>query len=182
VSCADAAGRPNIITVSYAGVVNTTPPLINICLKPTRFSHGIIKQSREFVINIPSAALLEVTDYCGVVSGRDVNKFVTTGLTPLPAERVKAPLIKECPVNLECVSTQIVTCGTYDLFVAEVVAAHGDEAVLRSTNRVDIGKLQPIAFCYDSMEYWSLKEELGRYGYTKGELGSAAHSDAPEVG
>jgi flavin reductase (DIM6/NTAB) family NADH-FMN oxidoreductase RutF len=172
VSCAAPTGQPNIVTVSYAGVVNTSPPLINICLKPSRFSHGIIKATRQFVINIPSVALLPATDYCGVVSGRDVDKFAATGLTPLPAQRVKAPLIAECPVNLECVTSQILTCGAYDLFVAEVVAAHGDDNILDEQNRVDIANLKPMAFCYDTMEYWSLSERLGRYGYTKGKLNS----------
>lgn len=176
VSCADAAGRPNIITISYAGIVNTTPPLINISIKPSRYSHGLIKESGEFVINIPGVSLLEETDYCGVASGRTVDKFAATGLTAVPASCVKAPLIKECPVNLECVTTTIVSCGHYDLFIAEVVAAHGDEEFLKAGNKVDIAKLQPIAFCYDAMEYWSLRDSLGRYGYTKGKLGSAAHS------
>ena len=178
VSCADAGGRPNIITISYGGIINTTPPIINISIKPSRYSHGLIAAAGEFVINIPGVDLLEETDYCGVASGRDVDKFAATGLTPLPASRVKAPLIKECPVNLECVTTQVVTCGAYDLFIAEVVAVHGDEEVLKAGNKIDIAKLQPIAFCYDAMEYWSLKDDLGRYGYTKGKLGSAAHSSS----
>jgi flavin reductase (DIM6/NTAB) family NADH-FMN oxidoreductase RutF len=170
VSCADAGGRANIITISYAGIVNTSPPLINISIKPSRLSHGIIKDSGEFVVNIPGEELLEISDWCGVVSGREFDKFAGTGLTALPAEKVKAPLIKECPVNLECAVTAIHPCGIYDLFIAEVVAAHGDEEFLNAKGRVDPGKLKPIAFCYNSMEYWSLAASLGRYGYTKGKL------------
>ena len=170
VTCTDARGRHNIITISYAGIVNTTPPLINISIKPSRHSHALIRATGEFVINIPGENLLRQTDYCGVASGRDVDKFAETGLTALPASLVKAPLIKECPVNLECVTRQIVRCGDYDLFIAEVLAVHADEDCLQAGNRLDIGRLRPIAFCYDAMRYWSLKDDLGKYGYTKGRL------------
>ena len=170
VSCVDLAGQRNIITISYAGIINTVPAIINISVKPSRHSHRMIKEAGDFVINIPGDDLLKETDYCGVASGRDVDKFAATGLTPLPAAIVKSPLINECPINLECVTKQIVTCGSYDLFVAEVVAVHGDEEVLQAGDRVDIDRLRPIAFCYESMQYWSLSNNLGKYGYTKGRL------------
>jgi len=170
VTCTDRSGRHNIITISYAGIVNTSPPIINISVKPSRYSHAMLKETGDFVINIPGEDLLKEADYCGVASGRDVDKFAATGLTALPASLVKSPLIKECPINLECVVQQVVTCGSYDLFIAEVVAAHGDEEYLQAGNKIDIARVKPIAFCYDSMQYWSLKENLGRYGYTKGKL------------
>jgi flavin reductase (DIM6/NTAB) family NADH-FMN oxidoreductase RutF len=170
VSCTDLSGRHNIITISYAGIVNTTPPIINISIKPSRYSWGLIKATGDFVINIPGENLLRETDYCGVASGQDVDKFALTGLTPLPSSLVKSPLIKECPVNLECVTSQIVTCGNYDLFIAEVVAVHADEEFLDAGRRLDIDRVKPIAFCYDAMQYWSLKANMGKYGYTKGKI------------
>lgn len=173
VTCIDAAGKANIITISYAGIINTLPPIVNIAIKPSRYSHGVIRETREFAINIPGVDLLEISDWCGVVSGREVDKFAESGLTALPATRIRSPLIEECPVNFECQVIDIQTYGGYDLFVAEIVACHADEEMLGDGKKVDIGRLQPIAFCYNAMEYWSLAEPLGRYGYTKGKLSQA---------
>ena len=170
VTCQDKAGNSNIITISYIGVVNAEPPMIYISVRPPRFSYNMIKESGEYVVNIPGENLLRVTDYCGIVSGRKVSKFETTGLTPIPAQKVKAPLIKECPVNLECVIKQIVPLGTHDVFISEVVAVNADEEVLDPDEKVDIGKARPFSFCYDSMQYWSLKEGVGLYGFSKGKL------------
>jgi len=170
VTCQDSEGNANIITISYAGIVNAEPPMVYISVRPPRFSYNMIKESGEYVINIPGEELLRVTDYCGLVSGRKVNKFEATGLTPMPAEKVKPPIIKECPINLECVTKEVVSLGTHDVFIAEVVAVHATEEALTENGKLDIAKAKPFAFCYDSMQYWSLKEDIGGYGLSKGKL------------
>ncbi|MEW6266200.1 MAG: flavin reductase family protein [Thermodesulfobacteriota bacterium] len=170
VTCQDREGNSNIITISYAGVVNADPPMIYISVRPPRHSYNMIKESGEFVINIPGENVLKETDYCGIVSGSKVDKFQATGFTAIPAAKVKAPLIKECPVNLECMVKNVIPLGSHDLFLSEVVAVQADEDVLHPDDKVDIEKVKPFSFCYDSMQYWSLKERIGAYGFTKGKL------------
>ncbi|MBI5445502.1 MAG: flavin reductase family protein [Deltaproteobacteria bacterium] len=172
VSCCDGNGNSNIITISYTGILSADPPLVYISVRPARFSYPMLKEGGDFVINIPGMEHLGVTDYCGVASGRNGSKFETTGLTELPASVVKSPLIAECPVNLECKITQVVPCGTHDVFMAEVVAAHADEGILTDGGKVDIAKVAAIAFCYDALEYWSLNARARGYGFTKGKLKS----------
>jgi flavin reductase (DIM6/NTAB) family NADH-FMN oxidoreductase RutF len=109
-------------------------------------------------------------DFCGVVSGSKLDKFSTTQLTSMTAEKVKAPLIKECPVNLECRVKQVISLGSHDLFLGEVVAAHMDTEIQDEKGRMDIGKAKLFAFCAGAAEYWSLRERIGGYGFTKGNL------------
>lgn len=170
VTCQDEAGRGNIITIAFAGVVNSAPPMIGIAVRPSRYSYRIMKESKEFVVNIPSERLLRVTDFCGVASGRDVNKFEATGLTPNPSQEIRAPLIAECPVNLECVVRQILPLGSHDLFIGEIVALHVDDAVLRPNQSIDIQRALPFTYCPGAREYWNLKEHIGNYGFTKGRI------------
>ncbi len=158
-------GEPNIIAIAWTGVVNNSPPMVYVAVQPSRYSHGLIKGSGEFVINIPSAEMAKVVDYCGMVSGRDVNKFRETGLTPLAASQVRAPLIKECPVNLECKVRSVVSLETHDVFIGEVVAVHADKGVLDDKGMPDFEKIRPCAFCMG--EYWELKERIGRYGFSR---------------
>ena len=174
VTCQDGRGRSSIITISFIGVVNSDPPMISIAVRPNRYSHPIIKESNEFVVNIPSEKMLKVTDFCGVASGRDVNKFDVGKLTPIPSEKVKVPSIAECPINLECVLKHILSLGSHDLFIGEIVALRADEGVLRSNqSSVDIQKILPFAYCPGgpgALEYWGLRECIGTYGFTKGKI------------
>ncbi len=174
VTCQDERGRSSVITISFIGVVNSDPPLISVAIRPNRYSHPIIKESNESVVNIPSETMLRVTDFCGVASGKDINKFEAGRLTPIPSEKVKAPSIAECPVHLECVVKQILFLGSHDLFIAEIVALRVDEAVLRpNQSSVDIQKILPFAYCpggSGALEYWGLREFIGTYGFTKGKL------------
>ena len=170
VTCQDEGAKPNIITLAWVGVANSDPPMISIAIRPERHSHGIIKRTGEFVANLPTTAILKEMDFCGVASGSKVDKFSMTHLTPLPAGKVKAPLIKECPVNLECRVKQVLALGSHDLFLGEVVAAHMDTEIQDEKGRIDIGKTKLFAFCAGAMEYWSLGERIGRYGFTKGKL------------
>lgn len=118
---------PNVFTVAWAGIVNTHPPRVSISVRPSRHSYGLIQQSGEFVINLPTTALARAVDWCGVKSGRDVNKFEAMGLTALPASQVGCPLVGESPVNLECKVFQQIPLGTHDLFLADVVAVNVSE-------------------------------------------------------
>lgn len=126
VSLADRDGRPNIITLAWVGTVCTNPPMVSISVRPERYSYPILKETGEFVINLTTKELAFATDYCGVKSGRDVDKFKEMGLTPIPASEVKAPMIKESPVNIECKVRQILPLGSHDMFLADVVAVHAD--------------------------------------------------------
>ena len=165
VTCVDDAGKANIITIAWAGIVCSEPPMVSIAIRPHRYSHPLIAASGEFVVNIPGEDLLRETDGCGMVSGRDVDKFEKFGLTPEPGSKTKVPLIKECPVSLECKVTRRLSLGTHDLFIGEVLAVHIDESVLDEKERVDFAKAKPITF--NSGEYWNLKEKIGHYGFTK---------------
>ena len=162
VSVAGGAGAGNVLTIAWAGVVCSTPPMLSVAIRPSRYSHDLVVREREFVVNIPDAAQLEPTDVAGVWSGREHDKFAELGLTPLPATRVGAPLVAECPVNLECVVRHQLALGSHDLFIAEVVAAHYDEEVLDTRGRPRPRELHPITLV--ESEYWSLGERIGTYG------------------
>ena len=165
VTCVDDCGRANIITLAWVGVVCSEPPQIGIAIRPDRYSHGLIEKSGQFVVNIPGEDLLGAADICGTVSGRDVDKFARTGLTPEPASQVAPPLIAECPVNIECVLRHKLTLGSHDLFIGEVVAVHVDRTVLTEKGRIDFAKAKPVT--YNQGEYWGLGCMLERHGFTR---------------
>jgi flavin reductase (DIM6/NTAB) family NADH-FMN oxidoreductase RutF len=119
VTCVGREGRPNIFTVAWTGIVCTDPPMLSISVRPERYSYELLQETGEFVVNIPSVREVRATDLCGVISGREVDKFERTGLTPAPASVVSAPLIRECPVSLECRVTQTLSLGSHTLFLAE---------------------------------------------------------------
>ncbi|NIS59730.1 MAG: flavin reductase family protein [Proteobacteria bacterium] len=170
VTCRDHAGEVNIITLGWVGVVNSEPPMIGIAVRPSRFSHRMIKESREFAVNVPSEKLLKVTDFCGVVSGKDVDKFESTGLSAVPAEKIRAPLIQECLVNLECVVRKILSLGSHDLFIAEVVVFHVEKTVLKNGQSIRIENVLPFTYCHGARQYWNLGRSIGAYGFTRGRL------------
>lgn len=159
-------GEPNIITIAWTGIISSEPPMVYISVRPAgRHSYQLIKESGEFVINIPSADQSRVVDYCGTVSGKDTNKFKETGLTPVPATRVKAPLIAECPVNVECKVRQVLPLGSHDAFIADVLAVHYNENVLNEKGRPDLDKIKPYGYCIN--EYRLMSDKLGSYGYSR---------------
>jgi len=159
VTCVDQGGKANVIPLAWVGVACSDPPTIGIAIRPQRYSYGLIQETKEFVVNIPTADILYETDYCGEVSGRDHDKFAETGLTPEPATHVKPPLIRECPVNLECTLQQVIKLGVHDLFLGQVVAVHADQAILDEKGRIDYAKAKP--FVYNHGEYWSLEKIIG---------------------
>jgi flavin reductase (DIM6/NTAB) family NADH-FMN oxidoreductase RutF len=157
--------RPNVITLAWVGTVCSDPPMVGIGVRPERYSHGLIDQSGEFVVNIPGEDLLEVTDRCGHTSGRDVDKFAAFGLTAEPASTLKTPLIAECPVNIECRVTQKIPLGAHTLFLGEIVAVQVDEAVLdEGGRRIDYAKAKPFVLTF--AEYRGLGNAIAAYGYS----------------
>ena len=163
ISCADAEGQPNIITLAWVGTVASAPPQVAIGVRPSRHSHRIIAASGEFVVNIPSASQLHATDYCGSVSGREVDKFAACGLTPGPASKLKyAPIIAECPANIECKVAHSLNLGSHTLFIGQVVAVQVEESVLDEEGQIDYQRARP--FAYVNRNYYALGDLLGQYG------------------
>lgn len=164
VTSADYEGKPNIITLAWAGTINSDPPMVSISVRKHRYSYELIRQKGQFVINMPSRKLTFATDYCGVKSGRDTNKFEAMKLTAQSASKVDVPIIKECPVNLECVVRQVIELGSHDMFLAEVVATHVNEELLDPEGKLELHKADLI--CYSHGEYYSLAKSMGFFGYS----------------
>jgi len=164
VSCG--TGREaNIITLAWVGTLCSEPPLVGIGVRPNRHSHGLIVEEGEFVVNLARAEQVKWVDYCGVVSGRDEDKWAACGLTPAAGSQVEVPLIAECPVNIECRLHQTVSLGTHDLFIGQVVAVQMDEDVLDERGHLDLDKASPFAFL--NGEYRQVGDVLGTFGYSK---------------
>jgi flavin reductase (DIM6/NTAB) family NADH-FMN oxidoreductase RutF len=168
VTCVDEAGKPNIITLAWAGVVNSEPPMVSISIRPSRYSHACIHKTREFVVNLPSETMLRGVDVCGVVSGKKADKFALMKWKPIPAEKVKPPLIEEAFLQMECRVKEIVSLGSHDLFIGQVVAVHAQEEIEKGKGTIDIGKCKPVVYCPGASEYWSLGHCLERHGFSKG--------------
>lgn len=164
VSCTDKVGKPNIITLAWTGTVNSDPPMVSISVRKQRYSYDLIKETGEFVINLPTVKLAFATDYCGVKSGKDTDKFQAMGLTTQQASKVNVPLIKECPINLECIVKQVIELGSHDMFLAEVVATNVEESLLDEKGKLDLRKADLI--CYSHGEYYPLAKPLGFFGYS----------------
>ena len=164
VSLADRDGRPNIITLAWVGTVCTNPPMVSISVRPERYSYPILKETGEFVSNLTTKELAFATDYCGVKSGRDVDKFKEMGLTPIPASEVKAPMIKESPVNIECKVRQILPLGSHFFFLADVVAVLADEKYKDEKLIFHLEQAEPIIYSHGS--YFGCGELLGTFGYS----------------
>jgi flavin reductase (DIM6/NTAB) family NADH-FMN oxidoreductase RutF len=154
--------RDNIITLAWVGTVCSSPPMLSVAIRPTRHSHGLVNAAREFVVNIPRADQVAAVDLAGVWSGVEHDKFKELGFTARPAKHVAAPLIEECPINIECVVRHQLDLGAHDLYLAEIVATHYDEELLDSRGRLKTAQLDVMA--YVDGEYWSLGERLGSYG------------------
>jgi flavin reductase (DIM6/NTAB) family NADH-FMN oxidoreductase RutF len=164
VSCQAEGKPPNIITIAWTGTVCSNPPMLAIAVRPERYSFEIIKKSREFVVNIPSERQLRAVDKCGVVSGRTVNKFEAMGLTPAPAKVVKAPIIEECPINIECRVRNIQPVGSHTLFIAEVKNVQVSAALVTGEDRFAVEKAGLVAFAHG--QYFALGPILGHFGFS----------------
>lgn len=168
VTCVDASGKPNIITLAWAGVVNSDPPMVSISIRPHRHSHPCVKNTKDFVVNLPTEELVRKVDACGILSGKDVDKFQAMGWHPAPAEKVKAPLIEECPVQLECEVKETLSLGSHDLFIGQVVALHVQEEVQKENGKIDISRFFPFVYCPGANEYWNIGRCIGHHGFSKG--------------
>lgn len=166
-TCRAPDGRDNIITLAWVGVACSDPPMVTVAIRPQRHSHPIVVSTGQFVLNIPSKDILQKVDFCGMHSGRELDKFEAAGLTAEPAQSVDAPVIAECTYAAECHVEHTLRLGTHDLFVARIVAAHADESVLTEKGKVDHEKVDPIAYC--PHRYFALGELIGRYGMSKKE-------------
>lgn len=164
VSVRDKSGRDNIITVAWAGTVCTNPPMVSISVRPERYSYHMLEESGEFVINLTTEKLCYATDYCGVCSGRDVDKFTEMKLTKVEADLVNAPMVGESPVNLECKVEKIERLGSHHMFIARVLAVHAEEAYMDENGRFDLNKAQPMVYSHG--EYYGVGKKLGSFGYS----------------
>jgi len=165
VSCGETPDEYNIITVAWCGTVCSDPPMCYISVRPERHSYPIIKERQEFVINLVSAELAERTDWCGVRSGKKYNKFLETDLTPVRGSKVKAPLIYESPVNLECVVKQVVPLGSHDMFLAEIVAVHANETLFdKKTGAMHLERANLVS--YSNGHYYQLGKIIGKFGFS----------------
>ena len=165
VSCGREGEKPNIITVAWAGTICSDPAMVSISVRPNRYSYDIIRETGEFVINLTTKKLVKATDYCGVRSGRDVDKFAEMHLTPGKAEHLKyAPTIEESPVNIECRVTEVKELGTHHMFLAEVLGVTVDEAYMNENGRFELNSTGLVAYSHGT--YFALGEELGTFGYS----------------
>ena len=165
VSLADQEGHPNIITLAWVGTVCTNPPMVSISVRPERYSYPILKETGEFVINLATEQLAHATDYCGVRSGRDVDKWKEMHLTEGQASKLDyAPIIEECPVNIECKVTEIKELGSHHMFLAKVEAVQVGEEYLDEKGRLQLGKAGLLAYSHG--EYLTLGDSLGTFGWS----------------
>lgn len=165
VSCGAGPEEWNLITVAWTGTVCTNPPMCYISLRPERHSYDIIRREMEFVINLTTARMARATDWCGVRSGRDYRKFSETGLTPGRAAVVSAPTVEESPLSIECRVKEIISLGSHDLFLAEVVNVQADSAYMDpETGRWKLEESDPLVYLHGG--YYHLGAEIGRFGWS----------------
>ncbi|MBE6668121.1 MAG: flavin reductase family protein [Ruminococcaceae bacterium] len=154
----------NIITIAWTGITNTVPPKTYISVRPTRYSHGIISESREFCINLTPASLIKAADFCGIYTGRKVNKFERCKLHKAEASEVRCPVIAESPLSLECRVTDIIPLGSHDMFLADIVAIDVDDSLLDENGKLCLERAELAAFAHG--EYFELGKKIGTFGFS----------------
>ena len=164
VSCSRPGEKANICTVAWVGTVCSDPPMLSVSIRPERYSHAIIKESGEFVVNLVTEKLTPACDWCGVRSGRDYDKFREMHLTEYPSPFMDTPAILESPVNIYCKVKEQICLGSHDLFLGEVIGVTADEAYMDENGRFDLAATGLIAYCHG--EYYSLDKRQGRFGYS----------------
>lgn len=164
VSVADKEGKSNLFTVGWTGTICSDPAMVSISVRPSRYSYHMLEETGEFVINLTTEELAYATDYCGVKSGRDEDKWSSTKLTPVQGTKVKVPYIKESPVNIECRVTQKIPLGTHDMFLAKVEMVHVSTQYLDQKDRFHLEQAKPIVYSHGT--YYSLGKEIGTFGYS----------------
>lgn len=156
--------KPNVMTAAWTGIICSEPVLVYVSLRPSRYSHKLIKESGEFVINVPTVDLAKAVDLCGVKSGKDVDKFTLAGITAEPCTKVKAPQVAESPVSLECKVKNIASFGSHDMFLAEVVAVNVDDALIDKNGALNLGKAGLLAYAHGF--YYGLGKKIGKFGWS----------------
>lgn len=164
VSCNRKGEKPNIVTVAWTGTICSDPAMVSISVRSERYSHDIIEETGEFVINLVTKDLTYATDYCGVRSGRDVDKFKEMNLTPLPSKMIDAVGIEESPVNIECKVVEVKKLGSHDMFIAEVVNVTVDDRYMDENNKFNLNDSDLVAYSHG--EYFTLGEKIGTFGYS----------------
>ena len=164
VSCQDAAGRTNLFTAAWTGTVCTNPPMAYVSVRPERYSYHMLRETGAFVLNLTTGAMARAVDFCGVKSGRDVDKWKETGLTAGEASSVAAPIVLESPVNVECLVTEVKELGSHHLFLAEVKAVQVDESYLDKNGKFRLDRAGLMAYSHGV--YYGLGEALGSFGYS----------------
>ena len=162
VSCGDMESS-NIITVAWCGITNTVPPKTYVSIRPSRHSYNIIKETKEFVINLTPAALAKKADFCGTYTGKKVDKFQKCGFTKEKASKLNCPMISECPISIECKVTEIIPLGSHDMFLADIVAVNVERSLLDG-ERLCINRAHLCAFAHG--EYYKLGERIGKFGFS----------------
>lgn len=165
ISCASETAKPNIITIAWAGIVNSEPPMLSISVRESRFSHQIIMDSQEFVVNLVPHELLKAMDFCGVRSGRDLDKFSTLSLTPISVQELRfAPAIQECPAYLACKLSKSLALGSHTLFIAEILSVSIKEVFFDDKGAADFNQMDLVA--YNHGQYARLSDPVGFFGYS----------------
>lgn len=164
VSCRDKKGNDNVLTVAWAGSICSDPAMLSISVRKERYSYPMIKESGEFVVNLTTKELVRATDYCGVKSGREEDKFAAAGLTKGEAEKINAPIIMESPVNLECRVVNVLELGSHDMFLAEVVNVQVSDEYMDEKGGFHLNDANLLAYSHG--EYYALGEKLGTFGYS----------------
>lgn len=164
VSVADKEGNSNMFTVAWAGTICSAPPMVSISVRKSRFSYNMIKETGEFVINLTTKDLAYATDYAGVKSGKDVDKWKELNLTKIPSLKVSVPSIEESPVSIECKVREMKELGTHDMFIADVVAVTANDKYMDEKGKFELMKSNPLAYSHG--EYYTLGEKIGKFGYS----------------
>lgn len=164
VSVSDGQGQDNLVTVAWTGTVCTNPPMVYISLRPSRYSYGLVKAAGEFVINLTTESMAEAVDWCGVKSGRDVDKWKKTGLTRGKATSVRVPVVEESPVNIECRVTQTLELGSHHMLLAEVLAVQASEAYMDGNGTFRLNRSRPLVYAHG--EYYGMGKWSGSFGFS----------------
>ncbi len=165
VSVGDKTGKTNILTIAWTGTICSNPPMLYISVRPERYSHQMLMETGEFVVNLTTEALAYATDYCGVKSGRDVDKWKETNLTRGKSNELSyAPIIEECPVNIECKVVEVKELGSHDMFIANVVSVQVDDKYIDENGKFCLNETGLMAYSHG--EYISLGEQIGTFGYS----------------
>lgn len=164
VSCGDKEGNVNLMTAAWTGTVCSEPPMVYVSVRKERYSHHMIRETGEYVINLTTEKLAEATDFCGVRSGRDMDKFKEMKLTPVKGGLQYAPMVAESPVSIECKVTNVMKLGSHDMFIAEVTAVYVDEQYMDAKGTFHLEKAEPLVYSHG--QYYGMGKHLGGFGYT----------------